>query len=525
MDKLVESGTVAALWWVKRDFRLADNPALTRALADHPSGAVLPVFFMEPSVYEIAQDASPMQTGAIAQAVVSLRDRLVRRDSDLLVVGGEVPAALDRLHAAFGFTHLYSHQETGGAVTYSRDKAVARWCRRRGVTWTEVPQQGVARPLRDRDGRDAFWESFMQRTPLPDAPIRSLPSCLRAHCECAWQGEAARLLVCRAQSDDADSERQAVHEPIALATLNGFLERRAARYSGGISSPVTAFTAGSRLSVHLAWGTLTSRLVLHRTQEALRYWRNEEAAGNPEATQWRRGLRAFIERLAWRDHFVQRLEDETGMEFDALHPAYRDLPYVSGAEADQRLAHWVAGTTGFPLVDATMRCLARTGFVNFRMRAMAVSFACHALRLDWRTVHYPLARVFRDYEPGIHLSQVQMQAGVVGINTIRVYSPAKQLREQDPALLFTRRWIPELRDIPDGAVLSGDLSETASEYPPPCIDFAAESKIMKDVLWERKKQYADSPETAAVLARHGSRRNSDRFRANSSRGFTRETTP
>ncbi|MBC7805643.1 MAG: FAD-binding domain-containing protein [Akkermansiaceae bacterium] len=382
------------------------------------------------------------------------------------------------------------------------------------MIWTELPQQGVARPLRDRDTRDALWEAFMRQMPLPDAPVRPLPSCLRSRCESAWADKAVQSFLCRAQRDDPDGERQAVHEPVAMATLNGFLERRGVRYAGGISSPVTAFTAGSRLSVHLAWGTLTSRLVYRRTQDALRYWREEEADGNPEATQWRRGLRAFSERLAWRDHFVQRLEDEPGMEFDAIHPAYRDLPCVRGAEAEERLGAWVTGTTGFPLVDASMRCLARTGFVNFRMRAMVTSFACHALRLDWRTVHYPLARVFRDYEPGIHLSQVQMQAGVVGINTIRVYSPSKQLREQDPALLFTRRWIPELHGFSDETILSGEMAGAAPGYPPPCIDFAAESKIMKDALWDRKKEHADAPETAAVLSRHGSRRNSMRFKPN-----------
>jgi len=90
------------------------------------------------------------------------------------------------------------------------------------------------------------------------------------------------------------------------------------------------------------------------------------------------------------------------------------------------------------MIDACMRCLNATGFMNFRMRSMLVSFACYGLHLDWRLIHPHLARVFLDYEPGIHLSQLQMQAGVVGINTIRVYSPHKQIIDQDPECVFIK---------------------------------------------------------------------------------------
>ena len=150
----------------------------------------------------------------------------------------------------------------------------------------------------------------------------------------------------------------------------------------------------------------------------------------------------YLARLHWRDHFIQRLETEPELDARALHPAYRAIPY----EDDPKLLEaWAEGRTGFPMVDAVMRCLAVTGFANFRMRAMAVSFACAGLHLDWRTIHNPLAKVFLDFEPGIHFSQLQMQAGVVGLNTIRGYSPAKQLLDQDPAGAFVKRWLPELR--------------------------------------------------------------------------------
>ena len=98
------------------------------------------------------------------------------------------------------------------------------------------------------------------------------------------------------------------------------------------------------------------------------------------------------------------------METHTLNPAFESLEYENREEF---LDAWVAGQTGFPMVDACMRCLGETGFMNFWMRAMIVSFACFGLHLSWRFIHEPLARLFLDYEPGIHLSQLQMQAGVI----------------------------------------------------------------------------------------------------------------
>jgi deoxyribodipyrimidine photo-lyase len=215
-----------------------------------------------------------------------------------------------------------------------------------------------------------------------------------------------------------------------------------------------------------------------------------------------------LSRLHWRDHFTQRLETESELEFRSIHPAYRDIPY----ENDERLhAAWREGRTGFPMVDATMRCLAATGFVNFRMRAMVVSFACHALHLDWRLIHPHLARVFRDYDPGIHLSQLQMQAGVVGWNAIRVYNPSKQLADWDSQCRFVKRWLPELKDVLPDEILCGDSQDLAG-YPPPIVDFAARTQWMKKTLYNIRQSAEARALTAAVYEKHGSRRKEINFR-------------
>lgn len=122
-------------------------------------------------------------------------------------------------------------------------------------------------------------------------------------------------------------------------------------------------------------------------------------------------------------------------------------------------------------LDACMRCLHETGWINFRMRAMLMSFAAYHLWLHWREPGLHLARMFVDYEPGIHWSQSQMQSGTTGINTLRIYNPSKQLLDHDPEGVFVRRWIPELREMPAEFLAEPwKFASRMNGYPHPLVD-------------------------------------------------------
>ena len=472
------------LVWLKRDLRVTDHPALTLAAG---LGPVLPLFVVEPGLWAGA-DASARQWAFTAEALAGLRADLAACGAPLVVRMGDAVEVIARLVRAHGITRIVSHEETGNQWSYARDRRLAAWARGAGIDWTELPQSGVVRRLSGRDGWAARRDAFMALPPLPAPALAPVPGVAPGPIPDA---RALRL------AHDPCPFRQTGGRAQAEAALDRFLTRQALDYRRGMSSPLTAERACSRLSPHLATGTLSVREV-----EAALAARQAERPG----PGWGGNLAAFGARLAWRDHFTQKLEDAPDMEARALHTAADRLRQSDPA----RRAAFQAGETGLPFVDACLRYLAATGWLNFRMRAMLTSIGCYHLWLDWRDVGAHLARGFTDYDPGIHWPQVQMQAGVTGINRLRVYNPVKQGQDQDPEGRFTRRWLPELAEVPDRFLhCPWKWPEAARllgrRYPEPVVDPAAAARAARATLAGLRTAPGFAQTAAEIAQRHASR--------------------
>jgi len=490
-----------AIWWVKRDMRLTDNEALTAAIERHEQ--VVALFICEPSLYQ-APDTSPIHVFAWWQGLSALQQNLRNLGSELYFGKGEAVEVFEHLYNKHGFDAIYSHEETGNAITYKRDKSVKQWCDDASVIWSEKSQNGVVRGCEDRDKRTEIAHSRLFEVEPIAAPVDVQPWSIDTDSMIGTQWPEYYDMTTHAIDQRIQFRRiQQVSECRAQDELQHFLQNRVDGYARGISSPNSAFQTGSRLSAHLAWGTISARSVFYQsTLHALEY----QQSRSREAAHYVRNIRAFQSRLHWRDHFTQRLESASHMEHQALNPAFEQIRYENSPEL---LQAWIDGNTGIPLIDACMRCLLSTGFLNFRMRAMLVTTACFGLRLSWRDLQYPLARVFYDYEPGIHFSQIQMQAGIVGINTMRVYSPHKQLLDQDPNCVFIKKWIPELNNFSSEEIANYN-NQRLGDYPSPIDDIATNSTTIKDQISQIKKSEEAKAPTADILAKHGSRLRSNK---------------
>lgn len=480
--------------WFKRDLRIHDHAPLLAAAA---RGPVLPVYVVEPALW-LQPDSSFRHWHFIQSSLRDLQDALRALGGALHVERGEILEVLGRLKTRLGSFELWSHEETGNAWTFERDRRVASWCRAEGMSWHELAANGVVRRLRNRDGWAAARNAVMR------APIAPAPTPVRF-------STMANDETTHAQS------RAALEEPIStlsptghvqaggrregFAVLESFLQSRSSRYMRTISKPGISARHCSRLSAHIAYGTLSVREI-DRAAAARQALLADEP--NPGSADWARQLQAFRSRLAWRCHFVQKLEQQPEIEFRCMHPAFEGMR-ENEFRADFFDA-WCEGRTGYPLIDACMRSLQANGWITFRMRALLVSFASYHLWLDWRRTAPVLARLFTDYEPGIHYSQFQMQSGVTGINAVRMYNPVKQSIEHDPEGKFIRRYLPELRDLADELIHEPWKADSPPRnYPQRVVEHEEAARVARRKMapYWRGEEFRD--QTREVFRKLGSR--------------------
>ncbi len=480
---------MTVILWFKRDLRVHDH-GLLAGLGGQP---VLPVFVAEPEIWSAA-DMSARQWDFVRESLIELRAALGSLGAPLVVRTGDAVDILTDLAKATKARALWSHEETGNALTFARDQRVARWARENGIEWKELPQAGVVRRLASRD----HWSK--QRDRRMAQPQHGVPAGLNGHAGI----DPGRIPSSKdlGLAPDVCPHRQPGGRAQALSLLGGFLTERGQTYRADMATPVKGETACSRLSPHLAWGTVSGREAMQATAA-----RQREVRGTRDG--WIGSLKSFQARLAWRDHFMQKLEDEPAIETTCLHRAYEGLrPRDPDAV---RLHAWSVGETGMPFVDACMRYLRAGGWLNFRMRSMLMAVASYHLWLDWRSTGPVLARFFTDYEPGIHWPQVQMQSGTTGMNTVRIYNPVKQGRDQDPSGCFTRQWVPELASVPDEYLQEPWHWDEAfrildTVYPAPIVDVASAAKAAREAVWSVRNGKAFKSEAALVVEKHASRK-------------------
>ncbi|MBN8631848.1 MAG: deoxyribodipyrimidine photo-lyase [Rhodobacterales bacterium] len=453
------------LVWFKRDLRLHDHPALTLAAG---MGPVLPVYLVEPDLWA-GPEASARQWEFVAESLEDLRDALAAIGAPLVVRMGDAVEVLSGLCRRYNIGRIVSHADSGTAWTRASTLRLSDWARGAGIGWTEIPQ-----PVAAGGGAASVPPS------LPVPVLRAVEGV-----------EPGLIPTARALRLAADPcpHRQLGGRARGLELMESFLSHRGEVYRTADTSPLLAERASSRLSPHLAWGTLS----LHEVTGATAARLAERPGG-----RWGGAMTNFQASLAARmDADLAHRPDTAGSDPTVTHHL-RD-------HDSARLAAWAAGETGLPFLDASMRYLRATGWLTARMRAMVTSVATHQLGLDWQASGSHLARMFTDFDPGLFWPQLRLVAGEAG-NLPVLWNPVKEGLGKDPTGAFTRRWLPELAAVPDSFLHQPWLWPGA-----------------RGLLGQRYPEPIVNPAAAVLAARH--RIGQDRRNAGGAEGISRRNRP
>lgn len=505
--------------WYRKHLRLGDQRALARAVAD--GDAVCPLFVFDPAFYSEGGLACDARVRFLHEAVTSLNrlwattparsiNRTAARSADRLAESTPLdPRSAGRTAGRSETIESLTQPDTPGvSIGYGdpvellsrfvdrgwsiltmaaptsrygarRDDRVRTVC---GDAVEFVSGDGL---VRDREWSRADWQTRIEEwlTASQHAP--------------AWDDQTVRVTIdtdiTPALVDDGfDITPTKTQVPTgthraATTRLREFLDRIRS-YPGNISAPQDARGGTSGLSPYLNLGLLSIRQV------------HQYVTDNAPSC---RGRRMFISRLVWNMHYNQKLADWSGWTERAVNPVFEGR---NEKHHDPALVEaWKQGRTGFPMVDAAMRCLRRTGWLNFRMRAMGASFFTHILHQPWWIgadwYHHHLI----DSDVGINYTQWQSQAGLIGKPSQRVYNPRKQVRDHDPEGTWITRWVPELDPLPSQFLDRPERTPLVTQrecdviigedYPRPVVDFEAR----RESFWAQYERHR--PAAARQLRR------------------------
>lgn len=395
--------------WHRYDLRLRDNEALSNAGEE-----AAPVYIFDPSWLE-NELVSDARIEFVLECLEDLNRQYQALDSRISLLLGDPLEILNSL------------EEKGYQVYFNKD---ANHFRRKMENKARKKFNGFTGDgiVRNKKGTRKKWksnaENYIKSKPptipetIEDNPVTNQTKLDEIREK--YNIESGKEKFGQGGSEEAGKRLQKFLDDIE-------------KYPSSISSPLKAEQNTSHLSPYIRYGCVSRRMVYRHAK-----WRAKESE-NPEKYEM------FTDRLFWHLNISQKVEDNPELHKKAVNPVFRDLN--KDKRDEEKIEAWKNGKTGYPLVDASMRALVETGWINFRMRAMCATFFSYILEQWWKEGADFFYKHLIDADVAINYYQWQMHSGTVGVHKHRIYNPTKQVRDNDPTGEFIKKYVPELRTL------------------------------------------------------------------------------
>jgi len=439
--------------WFRRDLRVSDNTALAEAAKR--AETVIPVFIFE-DAFRTGPDVGAARLAFLLQSVESLRKNLAELGHTLVIRCGKSETILPALCRETGAVAVFANKRYE-PYTQRRDERITSALLDIGVgfelfkdavVWEEAEILNLSgKPYTVFTPYSKAWKA--RSLPPPRPRIKNLKPKTQNFRSDPLPMDPAALGHPLTQTIPPGGERT------ALERLRRFLAGPVYEYAGNRNFP--ALDGGSNLSPHLRAGTIGIRTILAELK-------NARAAATPAQAA---SCDVFLNELIWREFYTQVLHNFPHVTKGAFRPEYDQLQW---SDDQAHFTAWCAGRTGYPIVDAAMRCLNATGTMHNRLRMIVAMFLTKDLLINWQLGERYFMQQLVDGDMAANNGGWQWSAGT-GTDAapyFRIFNPVSQGEKFDPEGKFVSRWIPELKDVPADLIQQpweNPLLLSRSKYP------------------------------------------------------------
>lgn len=458
------------LWWIRRDLRLSDNPALETAISE--GDAVIPIFILDEKLLQ-SKFVGEKRLGFLFAGLRELDFQLKERGSFLVIRKGEPAKVLAELMQESGAAAIYAEPDVSPYAT-RRDRELEkifdiRWIGSPAVLPPGVVLKPDGSPYTVFTPFSKAWKAFYS---MPGNDLFLSPETIQT----PQSLNATDTISLLNLPNDVPFK---AGEHAAQAMLNNFIGNREDNedesYGGIYRYELTRnrmdLEGTARISPYLRFGMLSARQAVLRAHQAV-----SKAPGSEE----RKSAEVWLNELIWREFYLHILYHFPVV----MHGNFRPLE-IRWMNDRAHFEAWKAGKTGYPVVDAGMRQLAKTGWMHNRARMIAASFLTKDLLIDWTWGEQWFMQNLIDGDPSANNGGWQWTAGT-GTDAapyFRIFNPTLQGMKHDPYGRYIRRWLPELEFVPDEYIhepwkMPVSVQESCGvfigqQYPAPLIDHTA----------------------------------------------------